>query len=198
MQSKPRSPRNTTFREVRDKRLDGTVSKKPAAEMTAIGRPRPDRNIRRVQVDFDGLHGVRRIPSGPLAGGKAIQSGPVDSNQAAFVDRLCNSFPALERLRGEHLREDFGELLPHLFLGDVARHAISLFGSTNELARQELRRLCDFLEREYTSGTDSVRDLIALGFLENLAGPPEPYWRIRTLLGSELRKAIEEMWDSSE
>ena len=124
-----------------------------------------------------------------------IQSGPVDPNVAAFVDRLCSTFPAAERFRSEYPRK-YGEFLPYLFLGDVARHAVSLFESTRESARQELGRLCGFMEREYMSGTKSVRDLIALGFLENLAGPPEPHWRIRTALGPELRKAIEEMWPS--
>ena len=126
-----------------------------------------------------------------------IQSGPVDSDEAVFVERLCNEFPTVGRLKIEHLRQN-GELLAYVFLGDVARYAISLFESTNDLSKRELDMLCGFMETEYTSGVPSVRALIALGFLENLAGPPEPYWRIRTLLGPEMRKAIEEMWDSAE
>ena len=117
----------------------------------------------------------------------------MDANETSFVDRLSNAFPAVARLRSEHTREN-GELLPHPFLGDVARYAISLFESAGDVTKQELRMLCSFMENEYASGTPSVRALIALGFLENLAGPPEPYWRIRTVLGPELRKAIEEMW----
>lgn len=116
----------------------------------------------------------------------------MDANEEAFVDRLCNAFPAIGRLRSEHLRDN-DELLAHLFLGDVARHAISLFESKRDSARQDLMTLCAFIEREYESGTPSVRSLIALGFLENLAGPPERYWRIRTVLGPELLKTIEEM-----
>jgi len=120
----------------------------------------------------------------------------MDANETAFIQRLSKAFPALARLRGEHLREN-GELLAHPFLGDVARHAISLFESKGDSARQELRMLCGFMEREYGSGTPSVRGLIVLRFLENLAGPPEPYWRIRAVLGPELRKAIERMWTST-
>jgi len=120
----------------------------------------------------------------------------MDVNQLALIDRLCKAFPAIARLRNEHIREN-GELLAHPFLGDVARHAISLFESTSDVASQELRTLCGFMEREYASATQSVRDLIALGFLENLAGPPEPYWRIRTFLGPDLGKAIEKMWPAS-
>ena len=120
----------------------------------------------------------------------------MDRNETAFIDRLCDAFPSIARLRSEHLQDNYGELLAHLFLGDVARYAISLFDSTSDSARRELTSLSGFMEREYTTGTPSVRDLIDLGFLENLAGPPEAYWRIRTVLGPELRKAIEEMWPS--
>ena len=102
----------------------------------------------------------------------------------------------MERLRTQHLLDNYGELLPHLLLGDVARHAISLYESASDSTKEELGKLCGFMEDEYMSGTNSVQDLIALGFLENLAGPPEPYWRIRTALGPELRKIIEEMWPS--
>lgn len=116
------------------------------------------------------------------------------ASEVAFVDRLCDAFPEVARLREDHLRDQNGELLPHLFLGDVTRYAIALFESSREPARHELTELCRFLEREYTTGTRSVRDLVALGILENMAGPPEPYWRVRTYLGPELRKTIEEMW----
>lgn len=120
----------------------------------------------------------------------------MDPSERAFIDRLCTAFPAIERMRGDHLRE-YSELLPHPLLGDVARHAKSLFASTSDSAGQELRVLSDFMEREYASGTSAVRDLIALGFLENLAGPPEPHWRIRTVLGPQLRQVIEEMWPTT-
>ena len=119
----------------------------------------------------------------------------MDANETAFVDRLSKAFPAVARLRSEHVREN-RELLSHPFLGDVARYAISLFRSKGDVASQELRKLCSFMEKEYASGTPSVRALIALGFLENLAGPPEPHWRIRSVLGPELHSEIEEMWPS--
>src|SRR5947209_5603672 len=120
----------------------------------------------------------------------------MDAKERAFIDRLCKEFPAIARLRSEHVREN-GELLAHPFLGDVARNAILLFEDPSTLAKQELRNLLGFMEMEYASGTPSVRSLIALGFLENLAGPPEPDWSIRTLLGPELRRAIEAIWPSA-
>ena len=119
----------------------------------------------------------------------------MDAKETAFIDRLSKAFPAVARRRSEHLRES-GELLSHPFLGGVARYAISLFESNGDVASEELRKLCSFMEKEYASGTPSVRALIALGFLENLAGPPEPHWRIRSVLGPELHSAIEEMWPS--
>ena len=120
----------------------------------------------------------------------------MDPSERLFFDRLRDAFPGIGRLESEHLRSH-GELLSHLFLGEVARHAISLFESGSDSANQELGELFGFMEREYASGAPSVRSLIALGFLENLGGPPEPYWRIRTALGPNLRKAIEEMWPAA-
>ena len=66
--------------------------------------------------------------------------------------RLCNAFPAVGRLKSEHFRLN-GELLPHVFLGDVARYAISLFESTNDLAKRELDMLCGFMETESYIGS---------------------------------------------
>lgn len=125
------------------------------------------------------------------------RTATLDPDITAFIDRLCNDFPAIVRIRSKHLRDN-GELLPHLFLGDVARHAISLFDTKTKSAEQELLMLSGFMEREFVAGTRPVRDLIALGFLENLAGPPEPHWHVRTVLGPELRRAIEEMWPVTE
>ena len=121
----------------------------------------------------------------------------VDAAEAAFIGRLCVAFPTLRALREEHER-DVGELLPYLFLGDVTRHAVALHGRGTPHAREELASLCRFLEREYVAGSERVRTLIALGFLENLAGPPDPQWRVREALGPALRREIETIWPSGD
>ncbi len=120
----------------------------------------------------------------------------MDKNEEAFINRLCGALPSMARLNREHLQEH-GQLLPYAFLGEVTRYAIKLFEGNTESAKQELTALCGFLEREYARGTPSVRDLIALGVLENMAGPPEPYWGIRDFLGPSLREEIEHMWPST-
>ena len=105
----------------------------------------------------------------------SLEGVAMDANETAFVGRLSKAFPAVARLRSEHVREN-RELLSHPFLGDVARYAISLFKSKGDVASQELRKLCSFMEKEYASGTPSVRALIALGVLG------EPCRTSRTLL----------------
>lgn len=119
------------------------------------------------------------------------------NREAPFINRLFTQFPSLDAIRAEHLRDNFGEMLPYLLLGDVARQAIRWHEEGVQDTDKELSRLLRFLEREYIEGDDAVQQLIEQGFLENLAGPPEPYWRIRERCGPTLRSRIEEMWPST-
>jgi hypothetical protein len=116
----------------------------------------------------------------------------METDEALFIDRLSASFRDLQRIREEHIRAN-DDLLSYVFLGEVAEHAVNTYGD-RKAPREKIERLFEFLEKEYVSGTPKVRDLIFLGIIENLAGPPEPYWRIRELLGPQMRKAIEETW----
>ena len=44
----------------------------------------------------------------------------------AFVRRLAGAWPGLRELLDEHLRVNFGEVLPHVFFGDITRWATAL------------------------------------------------------------------------
>lgn len=122
---------------------------------------------------------------------------PLDEDPAvtAFFDRLSAAFPSIARMRDEHERDN-GELLPCVLLGDVALDAARRYRA-DPASRVELLPLFDLIEREFTSAPESVNDLIFLGFLESLGGPPNPDWRVRELLGPVTRKAIEGMWPST-
>lgn len=104
---------------------------------------------------------------------------------------LAREFPTVKVLIDEN-REYYEEDLPHLFLDEVASHAIAMYEADPEDA--ELHRLLDYLERQFIQGPESVQDLIHVGFLEGLGGPPERGWEVRRLLGPRLRTAIEQIW----
>ena len=69
--------------------------------------------------------------------------------------------PGLDALHREHL-EDYDELLPHVFLGDVTRWLTT--GAPGPAAASVLA----VLERHWTAGDEAVRNAIAVSFLENL------------------------------
>ncbi len=113
-----------------------------------------------------------------------------------FIDRLCGELPSMQAVRKLHKR-NHDAVLPYVFFGDVSREALRWYETNSEQDREELSRLMAFLECEYVAEGAAVRQLIEQGFLENVAGPPEPHWRIRQKLGPVLRSRIEEMWPTT-
>jgi len=118
-----------------------------------------------------------------------------DPDQRAFIERAGALSPAIQNAIVEDAA-DLGQVEPYGILGIIARHVIDLYRMGPQ-HREEIQRILDFFESEYARGPDSVREIIHLGFLENLGGPPEDGWRTRDLLGPQLRKAIEVIWPSS-
>ena len=111
-----------------------------------------------------------------------------------FVKALAKRFPSLNSLLDEHIEDNFGETLPHVFFGDVTRHAVSLFRRVEmggDLgARKELRELLDVLEESFVAGDEPLRELIAASFLENLPARGEDGAQIRSMLGTTLSQQL--------
>lgn len=109
-----------------------------------------------------------------------------------FIDRIVRSFPRLAPVLDEHISDNFGEVLSHLFLGDLTRFLVSWFldiESTSErqpTAELELRALLDDLEVSYRAGDEEVQELISVSFLENLPRPGEEAAELRDWLGPAL------------
>ncbi len=108
----------------------------------------------------------------------------------SFVRALTARFPDLGRLLAEHLAHNLGQLLPHVFFGDIVRWAVSLLISTrtgdNLTPRRELREFCDLLEETYSGGNEELQELLSVSFLENLPRPGEDGAEIRNQLGRNL------------
>lgn len=82
-----------------------------------------------------------------------------------FVARLAERHPALRDMLKEH-REYHGEVLPHVFFGDVTRWYVSRCEASDNIA--SARGLVTDLAEGLTLGDDSVDNLIHVSFLENL------------------------------
>ncbi len=113
------------------------------------------------------------------------------------VDRLVERFGWLEPLLQEHLADNFGEVLPHLFLGDVTRHLVTRTIQERQAnpdeaaaARKEVEEMLDALKQEFTAGDEEVEELITVSFLENLPRNGEPGDALRLRLGPALREQL--------
>lgn len=112
----------------------------------------------------------------------------------AFVRALVDRFPGLAPVLEEHLTDNFGELLPHIFLGDVVRWVLTLMATARAegslTAQRELREFLSHLEDVYVGGNEELQELLSVSFLENLPRPEEDGAEIRTQLGPTLQKQL--------
>jgi len=89
----------------------------------------------------------------------------------------------LKELFDEHLADNFGEVLPHVFMAEVFA-ALSNREPSFETQREE-ERVFAFLESEFASGSGEVQEMISVSFLQLLPGTPLGE-RLRGRLGPEL------------
>jgi hypothetical protein len=108
-------------------------------------------------------------------------------SQAELVRQLCQSNRGLRTLFEEHL-QDQGELLPHVYCGDVTRYFVALVDHGTKDHEAEAVEILGVLEAAM-SGDDQVRELIAVSFLENLLGSAN-LDKIKALLPPRLRTAF--------
>ena len=108
----------------------------------------------------------------------------------AFVGALVYRFPVLRPLLQEHLDDQKGEVLPHLFIADVERWVETGVKSGDRTRREQVRALLDFLETAYSQGDADVEELISVSFLEHLPRPEETGSEIRSMVGPVLAEQL--------
>lgn len=109
----------------------------------------------------------------------------------AFVGALVYSFPALRQVLQEHLDDQEGEVLPHLFMADVERWLEREVMNRPKQAADEVARILAFLEDAFAAGDSEVNEVIAASFLEHLPRPGDLGSEIRTMVGPRLRKQLQ-------
>lgn len=110
----------------------------------------------------------------------------IQPDAVAYTGALVWRYPDLLEPFGEHLLDNGGEVLPHVFMADVERWAEALVVERREL----LIDLLAELDRALSSGCDAVVNLIDVSFVENLPYPGEPNAEIRELLPPGLRALL--------
>ncbi len=112
----------------------------------------------------------------------------------SFVRSTVARFPSLSTLLEEHIKDNLGEMLPHVFFGEVARYILSLLLAARGgglPARRELRDILSYLEEAYAAGDEELRELISVSFLENLPRPGEAGGEVREMVGPNLRRQLQ-------
>lgn len=82
-----------------------------------------------------------------------------------FVQDLVRAFPELEPSYLEHV-QDNGEVLPHVFMGDVSRWIENKFSL--EGASTSLLSILSYMESEFRRGDSKIQELIHVSLLENI------------------------------
>lgn len=110
----------------------------------------------------------------------------MSADTVSLVNRLVRAIPELAPPLAEHLQEMDGEMLPHMFFGDVTRWAQDQVSDP-----RQVDRLLSILEVAHHEEPDDVGELIHVSFLENL---DEDSW-IWARLGPHLSRAGRQLFD---
>ena len=119
------------------------------------------------------------------------------AGSVAFVNEVAALSPTLTALLREHVNDNFGDVLPHVFIGDVARHIVTMVrvpsSEDNPAVLCEVKRILDVMEAGYAAGMPEVQELIAASFLENLPLQEDSGSQIRRMLGPNLTNKLNKM-----
>jgi hypothetical protein len=112
-----------------------------------------------------------------------------------FFAGLVGTNDELNMLYNNHLVE-YDELLPHVFMGDMTRYVMKLAISSTigEKEREvELKRILDYFENAIHGPDEEINNLLVVSFLENLEQSHQSYNIIKSRLGKELRKSLDQL-----
>jgi hypothetical protein len=108
-------------------------------------------------------------------------------NNTSFIEELLQKVPPLKNIYDEHLNEN-DTLLPHVFMGDVTRFVIA--EAANPKRQETITSLLEYLEEGIQTGSDEVRELILVSFVENLTGETKMLQLLKALMGQTLRSEV--------
>ncbi|MBK9519659.1 MAG: hypothetical protein IPO09_20490 [Anaeromyxobacter sp.] len=100
-----------------------------------------------------------------------------------FVEAVVQVLPGARRLLEDHVADN-GSLLPHVFMGDVTRLAVTKVKETEH--RHEVGVLLSVLERSLEEGDLEVKELVQQSFVENLQGEPAAARAMSSMMGPRL------------
>jgi hypothetical protein len=110
-----------------------------------------------------------------------------------MVPTLVTEVPSLRPLFRAHIRNQ-GEVLQHVFFGDLTRYVTSLLDLVSPPdGKDEIERILALMEKGLADGDPQVDNLIGVSFLENLDQTGPHYDKIALLLGPRLKASLRDM-----
>lgn len=108
------------------------------------------------------------------------------------TEGLLQRAPELRPLLDEHIQQ-YDELLPHVFFGDVTRFVMDRVRAEGGAGNHDpvARRILGFLEDAMASSDENVQELVSVSFLENLDPSDPAYEELKAMLGPNLRRELE-------
>jgi len=86
----------------------------------------------------------------------------VTYSTSSMIDELAIAHPAVKEMLAEHLDDNYGELLPHVFFGDMVRWV------ERDAPADEIARVLAELDTCFTNGDEEVQNVILVSFVEAL------------------------------
>ncbi len=108
----------------------------------------------------------------------------------SFIQQLLRRSPELKSTYDAHVADNDG-LLPHVFMGDVTRFTIRQ--TTQPESQEILMGLLEQIESGLVDGSDEVKELIAVSFVENLCGEEEALESLSPIMGFNLREEVRKL-----
>lgn len=105
-----------------------------------------------------------------------------------IFDVIVKRIPEFSTSVAQHL-ETYGELLPHVLMGDFTRYLSSLCCASpanQDYALSQCQQALSILENAMNSNDPKLQELIAVSFVENLNPSDECYKCMKSKLGPSL------------
>lgn len=115
------------------------------------------------------------------------------ASSVAFVGAITFRFPILLPILAEHLEDQEGMILPHLFMADVERWMEIEFLNRYERSKQLITSVLGFIEDAMAMGDEHVKNVIHVSFLEHLPRPAIHGDGLRSLVGPRCQDALKQI-----
>jgi len=111
-----------------------------------------------------------------------------------WIERLVQAVPSLMPLYAEH-RADYDEVLPHVFVGDVARYVTRKIagnesGEPGGMHHRDAVDILRVLDEALTTADPDLLELVSVSFLENIDWESSEGQSIRSAIGPTLREEL--------